>query len=74
MQITPGPSRALFNSTEALPFFPYYYHEEYLSFHQSVQATSFLDASSFPLRIASGISVAFPKHTPTWSVAITDNN
>ena len=63
--ITPVPSGAFFSSTEALPNFPIT-SCVMLSFSSNATLIRFLAASSFPLRIASGISVAFPKPAPTW--------
>jgi hypothetical protein len=45
-----------------------------LLFSSSATGTSFFIASSFPLRIASGISAAFPKSCANMSVAVADNN
>ena len=62
--ITPVPSGDVFNNTDALPNLPM---KSCGTLPSSLIGTStnFLIASSFPLRIASGISVAFPSPAPT---------
>ena len=62
--ITPVPSGAFLRRTVAEPNLP---RKSWviLLFSSSATLTRFLAASSFPLRIASGISVAFPRPTPT---------
>ena len=61
----PVPSGAFFNRTEAEPNLPIK-SCVILIFSSVATETRFLIASSFPLRIASGISVAFPRPAPTW--------
>jgi hypothetical protein len=62
--ITPVPSGAFFKSTEALPNFPIK-SCGILPFASTGTETSFFMASSFPLRIASGTSIALPIPAPT---------
>ena len=61
----PVPSGAFFKRTEAEPNFPV---KSWVILLLSSIATEIrcLMASSLPLRIASGISVAFPRPAPTW--------
>ena len=60
----PVPSGALFKRTDAEPNCPIK-SCVILWFGSRATVTRFLIASSFPLRIASGISVAFPSPAPT---------
>ena len=64
-RITPVPSGAFLRSTEALPNLPITSWIT-LALLSSDTVIIFFIASSLPLRIASGISVAFPKPAPTW--------
>ena len=57
--ITPVPSGAFLSNTEALPNLPIK-SCVILPFSSNETEISFFAASSFPLRIASGISAAFP--------------
>ena len=62
--ITPVPSGAFFSNTEAPVCFPVI-SCVILLFSSNFTVMSFFIASSFPLRIASGISAALPKPAPT---------
>ena len=62
--ITPVPSGAFLSNTEAPPNLPTK-SCVILSFASNATVMRFLAASSLPLRIASGISTAFPSPAPT---------
>ena len=60
----PVPSGDVFNNTDELPNLPVK-SCGVLPFSSIGTSTNFLAAASLPLRIASGISIAFPNPAPT---------